>query len=185
LLAEPSGKFLFAYYTSHEPIGGRGAQICLACCRVRDAMKPGAWQKFHNDGFSEPGLGGRDTPVMSSGAPQADALFPHVVFAPTLRQFIMVFCVNAWRERERAERSGFHVAFSEDGIVWPRERVRQIWKTHVIASIARQVAWHPTLILDEYAKGWVYYGFSEGWGHRPPHKPHYLVRRPISFTRQP
>jgi len=190
LVAEPAGKFLYVYYSSHEPIEGRGVQICLARCPVADAMKPGGWQKFHAGGFGEPGLGGRDTPVVSSGAAQTDALFPHVVYVPALRQFVMLFCMNAWRERDRPDRSGFYVAFSDDGIRWPRERMQQIWKTPVIAVIGRQVAWHPTLILDRQTKeteikGWVYYGYSEIWGHRPPHKPHYLMRRLIFFTTQP
>ncbi len=182
LVAEPSGKFLYTYYSSHERIANRGVQICLARCRIADAMKPDAWQKFHNGGFSEPGLGGRDAPVMVSGTKEADALFPHVVYAPALQKFVMLFCVNAWRERDQPDRSGFYVAFSDDGIHWPRDRVQQLWKTPVIARIGRPVAWHPTLVLDKETKGtklsgWIYYGYSESWGHRPPHKPHYLVRR--------
>jgi len=34
------------------------------------------------------------------------------VFVPALRQYVMTFCVNLWREGGRAERSGFYVAFS-------------------------------------------------------------------------
>ena len=84
-------------------------------------------------------------------------------------------------------KAGFYMAFSKDGIHWPRDTVQQIWKTPVIASLNRPVAWHPTLVLDDGTKpneikGWLYYGYSENWGHHPPNKPHYLVRRPISFT---
>ncbi len=190
IVAEPDGKFLHVYYTSHEPVGGRGVQICLARCPVADAMKPGAWRKSHNGAFAEPGLGGRDTPVVESGSKQADALFPQVTYVPALRQFMMLFCVNVWREKSEPDKSGFYLAFSDDGIRWPRDRMEQIWKTPVIASLGRRVAWHPALILEEEtkemeAKGWLYYGFSESWGHNPPDKPHYLVRRPISVTAQP
>jgi hypothetical protein len=189
LVAEPGGTFLYVYYSSHERLGGRGVQICLARCPVEDATKPAAWQKFHDGAFTEPGLGGSDTPVMTAGAEQADALFPHVVYVPSLRQFVMVFCVNAWREGEQPGKTGLYAAFSKDGIHWPRDTVRQIWKTPVIASLNHSVAWHPTLVLDDEAKqneirGWLYYGYSESWGHRAPNKPHYLARRPISFASQ-
>jgi len=183
VFAEPKGEFLYAYYTSHERVNGRGAQICMARCPVADALKPGAWKKFHAGGFTEAGLGGKDTPVMTSGREDADALFPHVVFVHAMRQFMMTFCLNAWREGGKPERSGFYAAFSNDGIHWPRERVQQVWKVPVIPAIGREVAWHPTFIPDDASgtRGWLYYGYSESWGHRPPHKPHYMMRRPVTL----
>lgn len=181
VIAEPSGKFLYLYYTSHERIAGRGVQICMARCPVTDALKPGAWKKFSGDDFTESGLGGKDTPVVTSGSQDADAIFPQVVAVPSIKQFVMTFCVNAWREGDKAERSGIYVAFSDDGVHWPRERMRQIWKVPVIAEIGREVACHPTFIPDSAseARGWLYYGYSENWGHQPPARPHYLVRRPM------
>jgi hypothetical protein len=187
LVAEPGGKFLYVYYSSHERLGGSGVHIGLARCPVEEAMQPGSWRKFHGGSFPEPGLGGRDTPVMTPTIPRADALFPHVVHVPALRQFVMVYCVNAWNEQKNPGVTGFYAAFSADGIHWPREAIRQIWKTPVIAELHHPVAWHPTLILDNPTakneiKGWLYYGYSESWGHHPPDKPHYLVRRPITFA---
>lgn len=184
VLAEPKGEFLYAYYTSHERVNGRGVQICLARCPVADALHPGAWRKFHAGGFTESGLGGKDTPVVTSGHPDADALFPHVIFVPALRQFVMTWCLNAWRERDKPERSGICLAFSDDGIHWPPERMQQVWKVPVIPVIGRELAWHPTFILDggTDTRGWLYYGYSENWGHKPPHKPHYLMRRRIALT---
>lgn len=177
----PKNEFLYACYSSHERVNGRGVQICMARCPMKAALETGAWKKFHEDAFTEAGLGGKDTPVVAGGHKDADALFPHVVFIPALRQFIMIFCLNAWREGDRPERSGFYAAFSDDGIHWPRERMQQIWKVPVIAAIGREVAWHPTFIPGDGCdtRGWLYYGYSENWGHKPPHKPHYLVRRPI------
>ena len=184
VFAEPKGKSLYAYYTSHELVDGRGEQICMARCPVANALQPGAWKKFFASGFTEPGLGGRDTPVVISGQPGADALFPHVIFVPALRQFLMTFCLNVWRESGKPEQSGFYVAFSGDGIQWPRERMQQIWKVPTIAANGREVAWHPTLILDEdgATRGWLYYGYSESWGYGPSRKPHYLMRRRMSVT---
>ncbi len=184
VFAEPKGEFLYAYYTSHERVDGRGVQICMARCRLADALKPDAWKKFHMGDFTEPGLGGKDTPVMTSGQPQADALFPHVVFAPSLRQFMMTFCLNVWSEAGNAKRSGIYVAFSDDGIHWPRERMQQIWNVPVIARNGCEVAWHPTYILDgeDGARGWLYYGYSENWGHEPPRQPHYMKRRSLAIV---
>lgn len=186
VLAEPKGEFLYAYYTSHERVNGRGVQICLARCPVADALKPAAWKKLHAGGFTEAGLGGKDTPVVTSGQKDADALLPQVVFVPALQQFVMFFCLNAWREGDKPERSGIYAAFSDDGIHWPHERMQQMWKVPVVPFMGRELAWHPTFILDEGTdtRGWLYYGYSESWGHQPPHKPHYLMRRRISLTAQ-
>jgi len=183
VLAEPSGEFLYAYYTSHERVDGRGVDICLARCRLAHALETGSWKKFHEGAFTEAGLGGKDTPVLTASQSDTDVLFPHVVFLPALRQFVMMFCVNAWREGGNPERSGLYIAFSDDGIHWPRERRQQIWKVPVIATIGREVAWHPTFIPGESgdAHGWLYYGYSEDWGHQSPHKPHYLMRRSMAI----
>jgi hypothetical protein len=187
LAAEPSAKWLYCYYTSHERVEGRGVQICLARCPVADAMQMEAWRKFYQGGFTEPGLSGRDTPVLTSGIKDADALFPHVVYLPALKKFLMTFCITAWREEREPEQSGMFVALSDDGIRWPREAVQQIWKVFVIPRIGRELAWDPTLILDEQSagpavNGWLYYAYSPDWGHRPPHQPHALWRRAVSFV---
>ncbi|MCX6910034.1 MAG: hypothetical protein NTY01_18605 [Verrucomicrobia bacterium] len=189
LFAEPGGEFLYCYYTSHEPVGGRSATICTARCPVADAMKPDAWRKFFEGGFTEPGLGGRDTPVMTSGLPDACAIFPQVTYVPALRQFVMFFCVSAWLESEKQGRSGIYAAFSDDGIRWPRARTQQIWKVPTIPVIGREIAWHATLALDDPVSsslvGWLYYSYSESWGHKPPQKPHYFMRRRIEFKPAP
>lgn len=183
VVAEPSGAYLYAYYTSHERVQGWTTQIGLARCAVADAANPAAWRKYFQGGFTEPGRGGKDTAVMTSGQPLADALFPQVQFVPALRQFVMLFCVNAWLEGSHARQSGFYAALSADGIHWPPDRVQQIWKVPVIARPGCEVAWHPTWILDgpDSMQGWLYYGYSPSWGHQPPHQPHYLVRRRIEF----
>lgn len=182
VMAEPSGEYLFAYYTSHERLRGRSVDICMARCRIEDALRPGAWRKFHEGAFIEPGLGGQDTPVVS-GSAEADEVFPQVVFCPEFRQFVMIYCLNAWREGAKAERSGIYHLFSGDGIHWPKERMQQIWKVPVIARTGGEVAWHPTFFPDDSTgmKGWLYYGYSENWGWKDPAKPHYLVRRRLEL----
>ena len=186
VLAEPSGEYLYAYYSSHERLMGRGVDICMARCRVEDALRPGEWRKFHEGEFKEAGLGGKDSPIMM-GSAEADAVLAQVVFSPEMGQFIMIFCLNAWREGTSADRSGIYVAFSHNGIDWPKERMQQIWKVPVIAQTGAEVAWHPTFVPSDSTgrRGWLYYGYSENWGWEAPSKPHYLVRRPIEFTATP
>jgi hypothetical protein len=51
--------------------------------------------------------------------------------------------------------------------------------------IGRELAWQPTLVLDTPLAGWLYYSYSESWGHKPPQKPHYFMRRRIEFKPAP
>ena len=187
ILLEPSGKYLYAYYTSHERSAGRTVDICLARCDVAAALEPSAWKKLHSGGFDEPGLGGSDTPILRSDTPDADVMCPQVVYLPERHQFVMTYCFNAWRETTDVNRSGIYMAFSDDGIHWAPDRMRQIWKVPVIAKDGNEVAWHPTFGPDETAgtQGWLYYGYSKNWGWKPPSEPHYLVRRRIEIGSAP
>jgi hypothetical protein len=184
VVADPDGEYLYAYYTSHERRDKRGVDICMARCRAADVSNPGAWRKLHAGAFLEPGLGGIDSPVVTGGRPATDALLPHVVHLAAAREFLMVFCLNAYREGGQAERSGIYAAFSGDGVHWPRERMRQIWRVPVVARDGQEVAWHPTFVPDEGGgtAGWLYYAYSERWGWRPPNRPHYLARRRMTIT---
>jgi hypothetical protein len=133
-------------------------------------------------------LGGKDTPVMSEQALQADAIFPHVTFVPELDRYVMVFNVIAYRElRQEAkpDQSGMYMACSKDGIHWSRPT--QLVRIHSVpAGLGREIGWHPTLLVSSVkggsATGWLYYSYSESWGHKAPHKPHYLVGQPITFS---
>jgi hypothetical protein len=82
VVAEPSGAYFYAFYTSHKRRDGRGVDIGMARCRRADASNPGAWWRLHQGEFQEPGLGGKDTPVVTGGEHGTDALFPHVVHIP-------------------------------------------------------------------------------------------------------
>ena len=54
-----------------------------------------------------------------------------------------------------------------------------------VASPGSEVAWHPTFVPDgpTQAGGWLYYGYSENWGHAPPAKPHSMARRRMEIVR--
>jgi hypothetical protein len=185
VLPDASAAHLYAYYTDHSRVDGRGVQICMARSPIGDGgLRPGAWTKFCEGSFSQPGLGGKDAPVVSGRDMQADAIFPHVTYCKALRKYVMVFNVNAYRELVKgrsAEKSGIYVTFSDDGILWSKP-VRLI-ADYSICRLDESVAWHPTLLWSEdgRASGWLLYSYSERWGHEPPQKAHYLVGQPITF----
>lgn len=184
VLPEPNGKYLYAYYTSHSRLEGRGVQICMARRSAADAADPRGWKKLHNGVFSQPGLGGTDTVVVTAKAEKADAFLPHVTWSQALRKYVMVYCINAYREiTAKPVRSGIYVTFSDDGIHWPHQPGQQLLKGYTIPLLGKQLAWQPTLRLDDAKglKGWLYYAYSPRWGHRPPHKTHHLAARTITF----
>ena len=188
VLADPGGNYLHAYYTSHSRVNGRGVQVCMARCPVSKAADPRGWKKLHQGTFSQPGLGGRDTIVVTAKAQTADAFLPHVIWSPALRKYVMVYCINAYREiGVKPVRSGIYVTYSDDGIHWPHQPGQQLLTCHTIPLIGKPLAWQPTLLLDNNpdatgTTGWLYYAYSPRWGHRPPHKSHHLAARPITFS---
>lgn len=181
-------RFVYVYYCDHSRIDNRGVQICMARCPIEDAGRTDRWRKYYHGAFEEPGLGGKDTPVMSAQAMAADAIFPQVSFVPELHCYIMVYSIIAYRElglNTQARQSGIYITYSQDGIRWAKPT--QLIQIHSVpASLGREVGWHPALLLsaadNRSAKGWLYYSYSEHWGHKPPQKPHYLVGQPITFS---
>ena len=188
VLSDKSGQYLYAYYTDHSRIGGRGVQICLARSPVREhGFLPGTWTKFFEDSFSQPGLGGKDTPVVSTKDMEADAILPHVTYSKVLKKYVMVFNINAYRELaggSRPEKSGIYVAFSDNGLSWSNPT--QLITACSVARIDGEVSWHPTLVWSDdegpALSGWLCYSYSERWGHKPPQKGHYLVGQPITLA---
>jgi hypothetical protein len=183
LTPDATGEYLYAYYCDHSRPDNRGAQICLARGRIADGGRPGTWRKYYQGTFSQPGLGGRDTPVMSAQSIGADATFPHVVWLPEAGVYLMTFCINVYREfaTGRPEKSGMYLAASRDGIHWGEPTL--LFSAYVVTHPGYEVAWHPTLVLSgkqgDGFSGWLYYSYSERFGHVEPERPHYLVGRPI------
>ena len=181
-------RYVYVYYCDHSRIDNRGVQICMSRCPVEDAGRTDGWRKYYHGAFAEPGLGGKDTPVMSAQAMGADAIFPQVAFVPELRRYVMVFSIIAYQElgpNTPARQSGIYIAHSRDGIHWSQPT--QLLRIHSVpAGLGREVGWHPVLLLSavdgDSAKGWLYYSYSERWGHMPPQKPHYLVGQPITLS---
>jgi hypothetical protein len=166
------GAYLYLYYTEHSRIGGRGVQVCLARVPLDDGpLLPGQFEKWHDGAFSTPGLGGLDTPVMTTHAwDDSEAMQAHVVYSAALNKYVMVLSVDFWKEfveeDGKLERSGIYIALSSDGIAWSRpERLIRNW---VIPLLGRPLEWNATFLPDpgSSSEGWLVYGYSERWGHK-------------------
>ena len=184
---DKSGRYLYAYYTEHSKINKRGVQICMARCLVNDMGRPGTWKKFYEGSFSQPGIGGKDTLIVTAQDIGADAIFPHVTYSEMLQKYVMILNINAYIEYTKGikpEKSGIYVTFSDDGIQWSKP-VKLI-TIYSIPLIDEEMGCHPTLIWSHTdnasAIGWLYYSYSERWGHRGGQKSHYMVGHPITFT---
>jgi len=186
--ADADHRYVYVYYCDHSRIDNRGVQICMARCPIEDAERTDRWRKYYDSVFDRPGSGGKDTPVMSAQAMGADAIFPQVTFVPGLRRYVMVFSTIVYRELGPgmpARQSGIYIAHSQDGIHWSRST--QLVRIHSVPTgLGKEIGWHPALLLSTVergtVKGWLYYSYSESWGHKPPQKPHYLVGQPITFS---
>ncbi|MBW2257596.1 MAG: hypothetical protein JRI25_23780 [Deltaproteobacteria bacterium] len=186
LLVDASGEYLYCYYSDHSRVDRRGVQICLARCPIGDAGKPGAWRKYFDGEFAEPGLGGRDTPLMPRAPVVGDTFIPHVVYVEGIRRYIMTFCrvhyadLAAWEPTE----SGIWMAVSDDGIHYGDPV--QLLACIPLPRQGDELSWHPSFVIDSVSSdglsGYLYYAFSESWGWADPDKPHYLVRRSLTVS---
>jgi hypothetical protein len=183
------GRFLYAYYDDHSRVNNRGVQIFLARCDLSlGPPVPGNWRKYYRGAFSEPGIGGLDTAVMSADSlDQANAVFPFVDFSPFLKKYVMLFNIDAWKEHghPHPDKSGIYAAYSRDGIAWsPPERVI---KDFSIFLAGKSVSWHPAMIWDSFEKrgGLLVFAYSPEAGHDSTGGiPHYMAGQRIRFDLQ-
>lgn len=177
------GRYLLAYYSEHSRVDGRGVQIGLARSPVSAGGRPGTWKKYFEGSFDLPGLGGKETPVISMQKFQADAHNPSVVYIEPFQKYVMVFCCLAYADfqRRRADRSGFYIASSDDGITWSEPTL--IYSALTVPIPGIEMAMHPSLLLTEQdqssVSGWLLYGYSPRWGHTEREPSHHLVGRHI------
>ena len=189
VVAEKGGRYLFLYYSDHSRVQGRGIQICMARTDLEEGPPvPGLWRKYHDGEFTEPGLGGKDTVVISGKriAPDGETLFPHPAYSAALDLYIMVFNISFWTEftgNGRLEKSGVYIAFSEDGVEWSFPRL--LIRDNSIPLLGRSMSWMANIIWDEEggARGRLVYGYSPRWGHEHDRSgtPHCMAGRNISF----
>lgn len=180
---DATGKNLLCYYTEWSNRLKRGVQICVARCSLSDKGLPGKWEKYYQDDFTEKGLGGHETPIISAGR-KADTFTPHVVWIGAWKRYVILFGVAVHTEIQAQlmppKDSGLYISTSEDGIRW--RKPHRIVPLYPMVLNNCKCAIHPTLLISsansKSARGQLLYGFTQKW----PDVPHHLAGRPITIT---
>lgn len=177
------GQYLYAWYTDHSRDGNRGVQICMARSPISGHGKPGTWKKWHKGDFQEPGLGGRETPVLSLRESGADAWAPNVVWVPECRRYVMVFNATVYADFKQGAKpaGGIRFAHSSDGIRWSKPTT--LVTAMGVPAPGKECAIHPTFIVtrasDKFVEGNLLYGYSPKWGHTAQEPSHHLASRSV------
>ncbi len=176
-------KYLYAWYSDHSRDNNRGVQICMARSPISERGNPGTWKKWYEGDFREPGLGGRETPVLSLSNEGSDAWAPYVKYVPECRCYLMVFNAHVYNDsKPRANvAGGIRLAFSVDGISWSKP-------TSLVTAFGqpmpgKECAIHPSFVVNKATNKSIevdlLYGYSPKWGHVPPAVPHHLAGRTV------
>jgi hypothetical protein len=187
ITVDPTGKYLYAYYTDLNRKVRLPATICMARCLVSDGGRPGKWTKYFEGQFSQSGLGGKESPVVEiPGGP--DTIGPHVVYVASMKRYFMVCNVVYFSDiqQQESERSGIYWTHSSDGLRW--EQPEKLIVGQSVPQIGKNYTGHPTLVVESSTatslKGQLLYCFSSSWGTSAPHSPHQLAGRSISIQLQ-
>jgi hypothetical protein len=187
LVLDPSGDWLYAYYTEHSRATTVGVYISMARAST-EIHDPSSIEffKYHDGEFSEPGLGGSDSPIIQlTTGPTTEALLPHVVFVPALERYVMTLSVNNWNDYltdQGLTNSGAYIAFSRDGVNWSTPTL--VHRDFVIPLTRESLCWGSTIVFDGADKltGWFLYGYSSHWGlWQWSGTPHHLAGHRIRF----
>ncbi len=178
------GKFLMCWYAEWSNRVKRGVQICVARSPIDSAGLPGSWKKYYQGGFSEPGIGGHETPVVAAARGIADTCDPHVQYVKECDRYVMVFGAPLYAEvlakPPRAVSSGLFLTTSQDGVSWNKPVRLEVVFPLVIVTQRCKI--HPMLLLTsvnrQRLRGFLLYGFTSEW----PTVPHHLGGCPIDVT---
>jgi hypothetical protein len=184
VVLDAGGRYLYLFYEDHSRVNGRGVQIFVARADLTAGPPaPGRFSKYYDGAFSEPGIGGLDSVIISGKAyDHADAMFPHPVRSAYLGLFVMIFNVDVWREWQSgrpAARSGFYLAYSCDLVNWSTPAL--LFVDNTVPVNGRSLSWQGSLLWDDPAEksGWLVYGYSQRWPES-----HHMVARRLSFERR-
>lgn len=205
VVMSPDKQWLYLYYGDmYNGMLNGGIQTCVARAPAASQGMPGAWKKWYGGAWSMPGLSVYDSttgtgleasPVVGNHVSlYGDAMYPHVSWSDRLGAYVMVYAINVTDEAAEPdsagnypplELSGIYIAFSVDGVSWGARH--QLVKAITIDYPGREVALHPTLVLDEQGSGptnlkaTLYYGYSSRmWLGNPATQ--YLVSHSVSIT---
>jgi len=115
----PNRRFFYFLFTNYAgPIEQQG--IAVARSLVQDKGQPGTIYKYHGDGWSEPGLGGRHTVLFGTSTgwkgPYVEAFWgPSVHWNTYLNSYVAL--LNHTEGEEWAQ-EGVYISFSRDLVRW-------------------------------------------------------------------
>lgn len=183
--ADKSRTYLLAYYADFSRGQGKGIQICLARSPITDKAMPGTWKKYYDGAFSEPGLGGKESYVLSMNDVGGDAWSPHVIYSPQLDRYLLTFACTIREETDgvsyfRPKRSGIYIAASKDGLNWSEPTAAFVYSVLFLKGVP--AVQHPTLHISGGTKsgirGTLFYGYTPDFRQTP----HHLAGRPVSIS---
>jgi len=183
LCVDHTGKYLYNYYSDFTSQGAN-IQVCLARSRIEDRGMPGSWWKWNGGTFDEPGLGGRDTYVMSAQAADATVFAHHVQYVPQMQRYLMALLLTKHGESDgrsffNAKESGLYICSSQDGVHWGKPSLAFVSSTLLIRGVPGIQA--PTLLIssvkDNNVNGLLLYAYTSDWGKET----HHLAGRTVAI----
>lgn len=184
---EHTGKYLYAYYADVSGVNDRDV-VCMARCPVDDVGKPNSWRKLHKGAFREPGLGGKDDPVLEDTFQFAGQSAPHVAYIPSMKKYIMLCDVISPLEvasQTKKRESGIYLAHSDDGVAWSVPQ--PVFNILTVPVEGREYGAHPGLLIEksdsETVEGWLVYTYSPRYGGNSPNSMHHMARRRFRLVR--
>jgi hypothetical protein len=189
-LIDATDTYIYLYYVEFSGLKNGIQAICLARAPLsKGAPLPGNWEKFYLDDFAEPGLGGKETPVIDGSAVRAGAMYPHATFSKSLNKYILTFNFNRLAETRQEMalgKSGIYLALSDDGIHWSTPQ--KLITTYSQRALGLSIAIEPTLVLDtpDSLTGWLLYAYTPKYTSNPsiPGVALHLAGRRIEFTKR-
>jgi TIR domain len=187
-LIDATNTYVYLYYVEFSGLKNGIQAICLARAPLsKGAPLPGNWEKFYLDDFAEPGLGGKETPVIDGSAVRAGAMYPHATFSKALNKYILTFNFNRLAETRQEMalgKSGIYLALSDDGIHWSAPQ--KLITTYSQRALGLSIAIEPTLVLDtpDSLTGWLLYAYTPKYTSNAsiPGVALHLAGRRISFA---
>lgn len=179
------GKYLLCIYNelSNRLKAGRGVQLCLARAPIGSAGKPGSWKKYYRGAFTEPGIGGHDTPIISA-SPFGDSTCPHLQYVKEWKRYVLIFAVHIFSEVNgrppRVIHSGTYLSTSHDAVKWNKPiKIKSIFN---IFLNNQECLMHPFLVIskatDDRITGELMYRYTPRW----PDNQGYLASTPIRIS---
>lgn len=115
--------------------------------------KPGTWKKYFQDSFSQPGLGGRNSPIPDlRDFPGGN---PSMHYNAFLQKWVMVW--HTW-DNGTPHPNSIYISTSEDLLHWSQPKV-------LLAAQGKERFWYPTIIggsdVQAGQKAWLCYAWFE------------------------